>query len=92
MVDYAHSNYQVQSPVPLSHETYDRKDVVTFTKGPMAYLLHGIQSRTTFLHVIAHVACISANYDHCALASLAGSPSPGPLFLQLALLPLGMLF
>lgn len=92
MVDYAHSNYQVQSPMPVHPETYDREDVAIFAKGPMAHLLHGIQSRTTFPHVMAYMAYISANHDHCALASLAGGASPGPLLVQLALLPLGILF
>lgn len=61
----------MQSPVPLYHETSDRADVAVFAKGPMAYLLHGIQSRTTFPHAMAYVAYSSANHDHCGLASSA---------------------
>ena len=88
----AHNNYQVQSAVPLRHETHGGEDVAVFAKGPMAHLLHGVHEQNYIPHVMAYAACIGANRDHCASASSSGSPSPGPLLLLLALLPLGSLF
>lgn len=88
----AHSNYQAQSAVPLRYETHGGEDVAVFAKGPMAHLLHGVHEQNYIAHVMAYAACVGANQDHCASASSAGGPSPGPLLLLLTLLPLGTLF
>ncbi|XP_064160776.1 alkaline phosphatase-like isoform X2 [Anguilla rostrata] len=60
-VDYYQNNYQAQAAVPLRYETHGGEDVAVFARGPMAYLLHGVQEQNYIPHVMAYAACIGQN-------------------------------
>ncbi|XP_064160775.1 alkaline phosphatase, tissue-nonspecific isozyme-like isoform X1 [Anguilla rostrata] len=55
------NNYQAQAAVPLRYETHGGEDVAVFARGPMAYLLHGVQEQNYIPHVMAYAACIGQN-------------------------------
>uniref|UniRef100_A0A6I8NDH4 Alkaline phosphatase n=1 Tax=Ornithorhynchus anatinus TaxID=9258 RepID=A0A6I8NDH4_ORNAN len=83
-VDYAHSNYQAQSAVPLRQETHGGEDVAIFARGPMAHLLHGVHEQNYIPHVMAYAACIGENRKHCS--SPASRNTAGALPLLAAIL------